>query len=246
LISEWYNDKSSQNEANVVTVAHGLTTANINADLVSLAALGTGCITGTVTSNGAPVAGAYVLVFEPGLDQPTYSPSRMIGGNGAYEICNIKPGPYQVSFSHFLLATTWYNGQNSRPMATMIQVTAGITTPNINGRLDQLGGCVSGKITDFTGQPAASASYQLLDTGGNPTFAYGGRYGSNFNMVHSPDEDGGFAACGLASGDYTIRCFGEYGRWGTVAAPGVLAGQEKSGLICRLGPLLHLPVILKN
>jgi 5-hydroxyisourate hydrolase-like protein (transthyretin family) len=58
---EWYNDKTSQANADLVTVAYGQTKTDVSADLTTA----TGCITGVLTAadNGSRIPDANVEVF---------------------------------------------------------------------------------------------------------------------------------------------------------------------------------------
>ncbi len=213
--SQWYNNKPEQSQADPITVTAGQPVTNINVDLITRPPSYYGCITGTVTSRGQPVSGdVYVQVYKyANMKYDTYSgrgdyriePEE----NGVYQVCNLYPGDYLVSFSQFPSATTWYNHALNSLDAVPVSVGTGQVVSNVNGTLDELGACISGRLVP---DPALnfSASFRILDASGLPVYFWVGNYGASFGGSGSADWDGHFVACGLSAGTYTIRRIGTF------------------------------------
>jgi 5-hydroxyisourate hydrolase-like protein (transthyretin family) len=248
LQSEFYDNKPTLATADIITVTAGVTVTDINADLSTGTIVAGSCITGTLTSNGAPLTN---LSFADDLEVSAYDPADSIrvgstdstDANGVYQICDLEPGTYLVSFSKFPSATTWYNGQLSRATATTVTVTAGNTTPDIDGALDDLGACISGKIVDSGGQGIPGADFQVYDAAGNRIYFWEGLFGTGFTRSGDADADGGFVACGLAAGTYTIQATGDLG--GVSGPVTVTTGETVGNITVTAARRLYLPIILK-
>lgn len=244
--SEFYNDKPDFAAADLVTVTAGGTTVNINSDVTLAAVAPSGVITGKLTSNGGPVSGS-VHIQAYRLDESIASRSTSFidfVDNGIYEISDLESGTYLVSFSKFPSATTWYNGKTSRGTADQVTVTAGGTTANINGTLNDLGACISGKIQNSQGQGIKEAKFELLDGNNNVIYFWEGLFGISFVLSGSTDDNGGYVVCGLSAGTYTLQVTGEF--VGQSAATTVTAGETETGVNITVVRQLTLPVIQKH
>ena len=245
---EWYSNTDSISTATVITVTDGGIVTDINADLEAWVEVATGCITGMLTSNGVPVAGeADVCAYHDGL---SYCSTLALSG-GVYKLCNLEAGDYKVSFSKFPSATTWYSDTLFRSSATTVSVTANITTPHVDGNLDDLGGCISGKVVDPGGEPVAGAYVNIYDPDGNRISIWVGWWGTYFDGYVDLDDDGGFVACGLQPGAYKL-C-GTQHDWMTgeemsgCNGPITVAGGESTdaGELV-IGHQLYLPLVMRN
>jgi hypothetical protein len=110
----------------------------------------------------------------------------------------------------FPWATTWYSGALSPGDATTVTVQANTTTYDVDGTLDDLGACISGKVVDSQGQGVSDVDLSVLDATGDPWPLWWGDWGT---APHGPttDEDGGFVACGLQPGTYTVEAYDDIG-----------------------------------
>ncbi len=242
LHSEWYSSQDVFATADVFTVTADATTI-ISADLAVTPPSSPiyGCITGTVTSGGFPLQGAVVWAYPVASDQPALSDKRWTDADGIYGPVCVQPGDYQVGFSYFPSMTTWYSGTFARTIATAVTVTTNITAANINGSLGELGGCISGRIVGSDNQGVASADFRIRDAGGSLTPFWYGLNGSLLRDEGYADLDGGFVACGLATGFYTMQCPGVGGN----TSVDVTAPQETSGVTC-LVRRIYLPIIVRH
>ena len=155
-VTEYYDNKSDFNLATAFNVTDGVTTPNINASLAQA-----GRITGTViaASGGAPLADIIVSACQVSGGSCPILGSAVTGADGKYTIAGLPPGTYRVRFadSHAVprYMAQYYNGQVDLTLATLVTVTAGQTTPNINASMGGYGK-ITGKVTGPGGTPALS------------------------------------------------------------------------------------------
>jgi len=238
LLGEWYDDQPVSSTAAIVSITPGATTT-ISADLTALTTI-LGCITGTVTNGGLPLQGALVRVYKIGGDKQVPGDDVWTDAEGAYGPVCVQPGDYQVAFSYYPSTTTWYSNTLARATAATVTITSGVTLTDVNGILGDLGGCVFGQVVNLDNQAVVTASFQILDVGGNLPF-WLGLYGTALADQGNADVDGGFVACGLASGTYIVQC----PRVGGSAPVAVTAPQETSGVICQ-PYAIYLPVVMRD
>ena len=237
LLGEWYDDQPVSSTAAIVLITPGATTT-ISANLTALTTTTIlGCITGTVTSGVAPLQDAHVRVYKAGRDwrEPTTT-----GADGAYGPVCIEPGDYQVSFSYFPSMTTWYSGALARATAATVTITSGVTLTDVNGILGDLGGCISGQVVGASGQGIRSASFQIRDAGGSLLPFWQGLNDIALTDNGDTDLDGGFVACGLASGLYVVSSPNIGSTSVSVTAP-----LETGGVVCKLYTI-YLPIVLRD
>ena len=237
LLGEWYDDQPVSSTAAIVLITPGATTT-ISANLTALTTTTIlGCITGTVTSGVAPLQDAHVRVYKAGRDwrEPTTT-----GADGAYGPVCIEPGDYQVSFSYFPSMTTWYSGALARATAATVTITSGVTLTDVNGILGDLGGCISGQAVGASGQGIKSASFQIRDAGGSLLPFWQGLNDIALTDNGDTDLDGGFVACGLASGLYVVSSPNIGSTSVSVTAP-----LETGGVVCKLYTI-YLPIVLRD
>ncbi len=106
----------------------------------------------------------------------------------------------QVYYHDALASTSDYN------LAQAVQVAADVDTPQIDLWLE-LGGSISGTVTDESGTPIA----------GIPMHAY--RHGSGTWLNTQTDSNGVYRLRGAVSGDYTVRTDSRTGIWGNEQYP---------------------------
>ncbi len=173
------------NQATPIAVTAGSTTPNINAVLAS-----GGSISGTVTANGVPVAGAYVSGYSSGFSSNWVATDAA----GHYVIAGLPAGAYQVSFSASGYLYQYY--PDALDFATEVRVAVG-------------SGAVTGidaHLTAGTSSSYASVSGVVTGPGGTPVpgatvfvqSATGGGYST------ATDGAGAYLVTYLSAGSYKV------------------------------------------
>jgi hypothetical protein len=184
----------SQSEPGVAVTAGGAP-ATVNAALAS-----GGQVAGKVTaaSGGAALAGIEVCASETGGELLENCARTNAGGE--YTISGLpSSASYIVGFSrdreggNYL--PQWYNGMSSQIGATPVAVTAGSTTPDINGALSS-GGQIAGKVTAASGG-AALANVEVCPSGSTSAFEL-------FGNCTSTNGAGEYTIKGLPTGTYKV------------------------------------------
>jgi hypothetical protein len=121
------------------------------------------------------------------------------GGSGSYDITQLVPGPYQVSFQpgceqNSVDENQWYKDKPSPAGATRVVVRAGHTTAGIGDSL-VLGGSISGRVT--TGGKPVSGACVFAQSVTQPD-----DYGSA-----ATSKAGRYVIQGLNSGQYELEFF---------------------------------------
>jgi len=156
-----------------------------------------GSISGTVTdAAGKAVANAYVNAYLSGSNN---------GGNmytstdstGKYSIRGLAAGSYTVQVqapqdSDFM--SQWFGGQSSQSSATLIVVGAAAAATGKDMKL-QVGGSISGTVTDAAGKAVANVYLNAYLSGSNN----GGTESA------STDSAGKYSIRGLAAGSYAVQ-----------------------------------------
>ena len=175
--SEWYSDSPNYAGATVINLTGDA--SNINAEL----AYGSR-ITGTVTDpNGSPLANVWVYVYPAGTSHSVSSGSTDASGLYTTAI-GLAPSAYQVYFAAPTgYVSQWYRGKFVQTTATVISVTAGVTTTHINAQLavSTLGpaGAITGTVSAAdTSQPLDAVVYAYDSAGAyaNSVRTYTGTY----------------------------------------------------------------------
>jgi len=175
--SEWYSDSPDYAGATVINLTGDI--SDINAELV----IGSR-ITGTVTgSDGSPLADVRVYVYPAGTSHAVSSGSTDASGQYSTTI-GLAPSAYQVYFAAPTgYVSQWYQGKFMQATATVISVTAGVTTTDINAQLaaSTLGpaGAITGTVSAAdTSQPLDAVVYAYDSTGAHANSArtYTGTY----------------------------------------------------------------------
>jgi hypothetical protein len=152
--SEWYSDSPNYASATVINLTGDA--SNINAEL----AYGSR-ITGTVTNpNGLPLANVWIYIYPAGTSHPVSSGSTDASGQYTTTI-GLAPSTYQLYFAAPTgYVSQWYQDKFMQTTATVISVTAGVTTTNINA---QLAASTLGPTGAITGTVSAADTSQPLD-----------------------------------------------------------------------------------
>ncbi|MCX6583459.1 MAG: carboxypeptidase regulatory-like domain-containing protein [Candidatus Aminicenantes bacterium] len=187
-IQEWYNDKSSQETADIFSVTPGQTTGNIDAQLAAGS-----IISGRVTDvSGSGIPNVQASAQEV-ADNSWYAGTS--DADGYYEIVGLRPGNYKVDFytqnaGNYI--EEWYNDKVSFENADTILLSAKQTIGNIDAQLNT-GSIISGRVTDISGSgiPNVRASAQdVVDRWGNSG---------------TSDANGYYAITGLKPGSYKVE-----------------------------------------
>lgn len=219
-ISEWYDDKQDFESADHVPVVAGAVTDGINAAL----SLG-GIVEGRVTDpSGNPLSGVHVSAFsEQGSGWAITDP------HANYSVRALRTGAYRIRFlpafgTNFL--EEYWNDKQSFSEADLVEVTQGSTVSSVNAALE-IGGVISGSVTDEAGNPLASVWVS----------ASGDDYASQ-----GTDSDGKFSLVGLKTGQYRVQFSPPFGGdyisefyndkadFSSADLVAVTAGQETPGI----------------
>ena len=183
-LTEWYDDRPSQDLATAVHVEAGGTLQGINADL----ALG-GVVSGLVTDEaGQPLEG---ICINDG--------SAETDANGRYRLTGLPTGTVKVGFSDAACERRtrylgeWWSDKPDRDSANAVPVVAGEETTGIDAQL-ALGGWISGRVTDDAGEPLS-----------NICVAIPSENGGGYSEFDTTDETGTYLLSPLKTGDFKIR-----------------------------------------
>jgi hypothetical protein len=133
-VPQWYDRRSSQSTATIVTVAAGRTTRRISATLQQ-----DGSITGTVTGvSRQPLTGICVQAISTASRTPPFL-AVTTGLSGSYSLGPVNPGRYLVEFSSGCgatgYATQWWRNATTARKATVVTVRAGVTRHGIDASM---------------------------------------------------------------------------------------------------------------
>jgi alpha-tubulin suppressor-like RCC1 family protein len=152
--SQYWDDKQSIGEGQLVPVAAGQGAAGVNAELEPAS----GAITGTVRDNetNSAIKGIGVCAYKVGAEEEEekeklFGQCTTTNSTGAYSILGLAGGEYIVEFyspaeSKLLYATEYYDGKCSALNAKAVHVVDGEHTANIDAALEA-GGNIAGKVT---------------------------------------------------------------------------------------------------
>jgi outer membrane protein assembly factor BamB len=223
---EIYDNAPDLSSAQGVAVIAGQTTSAVNAKLPP-----GGQITGIVTdASGNPLSNVAVGVAQVG-DVPAVVISTLTGADGTYDLPDLGTGSYLVAFENCQTGSTcqsqFYNGVSAGSSATLVNVTLGSTTANINATFsDDVGATPTPTPPGVASpQPTAHHGYWLVGSdGGIFTFGNAQFYGSTGNLklqrpvvgITPTAGDGGYW---LVASDGGIFAFGDAGFYGSI--PGI-------------------------
>jgi hypothetical protein len=128
-VTQFYNDKPTASQANLVSVAAGSTTSGINAKLEE-----GGRIAGKVTdtSNGSAISGVGVCASEA---NPEIGGCASTNSNGEYTISGLAAGVYKVEFIRPEYVTQYYDDKPTLSEASPVAVVVGETASGIDAAL---------------------------------------------------------------------------------------------------------------
>ncbi len=195
-VSEWYNNKATEQAADPVAVTNGAISENINAELTYVPY---GQISGTVTGEGGvPLENIAVQVYI--AENGNFLSQLRTDASGNYTVPNLPPGAYNVRFradTPDLQAylTEWYNDKAIEADADPVTVNAGATTENINATLTR-GGQITGTVTGPDSQPLSGINVQVWASD------------DDFVTSTSTGNDGTYLTPGVPTGSYKVSFSG--------------------------------------
>jgi len=234
--SEWYNNKATQDDADLVAVTVPNVTSGIDAVLEP-----GGSISGAIKNGqGAVIANVQVLVY--GLNG-IWAAGAMTNQNGVYTVNGLPTGSYKIFFSGVGYFSEWYNNKASQDAADPVSVTAPNLTSGIDAFLEP-SGSISGAVKNGQGVGIGNVNVQVFDTKGY--FASSTMTGSN----------GAYTVSSLATGSYKVRFNAPSGyrsEWYNNKATqdaadpvAVTVPKTTSGINAVLGPGGSISGIVKN
>jgi len=185
-LSEWYNDKGTFADADAIPVTAGQTTPGVDAQLLT-----GGSVTGTVTDiSDNPIQNVNVCVY---ITSGSYK-SALTNPEGKYEVVGMATGNYKVYFNAASTGycSEWYIDKSTYAVADPVGVTAEQTTPDIDAQLI-LGGVLSGRVADESGNGIQGVRVRLYDSG-NKTFS-----------IVTTDSGGNYTISGILPGSYRVN-----------------------------------------
>jgi protocatechuate 3,4-dioxygenase beta subunit len=166
-----------------------------------------GSISGLVRggSQGSTREGDVCVVADP-VSPGGFQGFASTAYTGHYLLMSLLPGKYRVYFdttggcdnSLYGLRPQWFKDAETRATATLVTVTAGEVTPNINATLRD-DGSISGTVTAAAGDtPLAGACVRAVPVGTKAA-------GRDPSLTASISGTGAYQLTGLAPGQYTVR-----------------------------------------
>jgi hypothetical protein len=157
-------------------------------------------IEGKVTEAEAPYAGitgAEVCLYSEGYTLLKCEPG-ITGASGEYKIGGLTEGHYRVGFNATGFASQYWNDASSLFESTLVEVTTGKVTENINAALKESGvGSITGQVTS-NGRGV-----------GGIDVCPGGSEGSGGSCVET-NGNGEYTISGLGVGTYTVSFSPQY------------------------------------
>lgn len=186
--TEWYNNVTSEGDAQPVAVTVPNTTTGINFTMQPA-----GSISGHIyEANGTtPIGGAEVVADYYQTDE--WANSAFSAADGSYTITGLVTGNYHVHAVKGGFATRWYDNIDNEDNAKSISVTAPADVPNVDIRLPAAG-TISGHVYEQDGTTPIEGAYVVADFW--DTDAYAGEAYSGM--------DGSYTIAGLITEDYYV------------------------------------------
>lgn len=185
-LTEWWDDKRSSADADVVTLGTGDTRGDINAAMDPGAT-----ISGRVTGGGEPLSDACVAV-----QSSTGSLSTRTNKDGEYTFTQLPPGSYRVQFSGCgagNYVTEWWDNKPGPSAADPLTLATGETRDGIHAELAP-GATITGRVTDAGGDPI-------------PDICVSAQTGSSSYGGLRTDSDGVYTVSSLPAGTYRVQFF---------------------------------------
>jgi hypothetical protein len=189
-VSEFYNDRSTVENADILTVNPEATLADIDAVLST----GGGKISGYVKDPSE--AGLYnVSIDVYNAQYETYMGHANTDDNGYFEIPGLIPGNYKIYTTYFnIYPSEWYSDKTAHETADVVTVAEGGNTEVsiILGGNDPGATAVTGRVTNYSGSGIENVNVNIYDLD------------NNFINSASTDSNGDYAFEGIPAGDYKV------------------------------------------
>lgn len=202
-ITQYYDDKSSLSEANMVSLSAGDGKAGIDAELEE-----GGQIAGAVTSaaTGEPIQGIEVCARKEGTgpaDVNFYERCSLTRSGGEYTIVGLPSGKYIVEFaspreSNLNYVAQYYRDKSYASEANEVSVAVKEVTEPVDAELE-VGGQIAGRVTDIV----TDAGIEMVIVCAIPV-SEGGRM-----ICASTSSGGDYTISGLATGGYRVMFLGQ-------------------------------------
>ncbi len=197
LVPQYFDAKSSWQEANEVTVVNGLDTPNIDAALEE-----GGWIEGQVVDVASKTGIAEVFVCAAPIDESGFGRCTITGFGGNYKLAGLATDSYEVAFFPEEVAGEYifqyFDGKASWFEATPVEVNVGTGTTGIDAELEK-GGQITGTVTsaaDGAGlqstlvcalEAASAEIYNCAHTNSHGQYAIGALPSNSYKVWFSPD-----------------------------------------------------------
>ena len=195
----YYGGEHTLSEAQHVKVSAGVTTSEIDAELVEPESTGSH-VRGVVSSasSGQPIAGMEVCAYDAAEEAGLFGRCATTEAGGEYSISGLSSGEYLVEFSSpygsgLNYETQYYNGVASPEKATAVTVGPETVDIGIDARMRE-GGRIGGEVTD------ASTSAPIQ---GILVCAYAEQ--EELGACASTGQNGQYTIAGLPAGDYDVE-----------------------------------------
>jgi hypothetical protein len=197
----YYGGERTRSEAQHVKVSAGVTTDEIDAELIEPEATGSH-IRGVVSSvsSGQPIAGIEVCAYDAQTEEGLFGRCATTEAHGEYSIADLSSGEYLVEFSSpsgsgLNYVTQYYNGADSPEKASAVTVGPETVDIGIDARMSE-GGRIGGEVTDAS----TSASIQ-----GISVCAYTKQSEAQVGACAETGQNGQYTIAGLPAGEYTVE-----------------------------------------
>ncbi len=191
-LTQFYNGKASEAEAEAVTVAEGAVASGVDASLLPGAEISGLLIDG----EAKPVAAMQVCALAPAGFRERCALSNSAG---EYTLAALASGEYKIEFavpfgSELNYATQFYNGVSARSLATAVATTAGApATSGIDATL-QTGGMISGTVTSAATKAALAGVLVCAEDAP-----------SGVGRCATTGASGAYTVAGLPTGSYDVE-----------------------------------------
>lgn len=222
-LPQYYNGKSTYEEAEPVSVTAGTTTSGINAALSEGAQ-----ITGRVTDASTKAAIAKIFVCVSGTAIGGCSETN---ASGEYDIGGLVTGQYRVEFqptfeSGLNYLRQYYNGMTNYYEATLVPATVGATTSGIDAAM-QPGARISGTVTSAATKEALGEVMACASENG-------GEFIERCSLTNSKGE---YTIVGLPTGNYIAAFISSGGPYAPQYYNGKVSSTEATTLSLTAGTL---------
>ncbi len=230
--TQYYDGKASYLEATKVPLTEGAAVSGIDAAMAAA-----GEITGTVTTDGAPLEDIKVCAVETGGEFIVQCTSS--GPTGEYTISRLPAAEYAVDFYSLSgeYVTQYYDDKSSLANATKVLVKAGGVTSGIDAAM-VAAGKISGTVTDaVSGAQLENIKVCATESGGEAivqctSTSTTGEY--TISRLAAADYTVGFSA---VNGEYLTQYYSDTPSLAAAVKVSVVNGVTAAGIDAAMRPL---------